>query len=172
VLEDVRIPKANILPKSNGLGSPLSCLNHARYGISWGAIGAAQACYLEALDYAKNRIQFSRPIAGYQLVQEKFAYMVSEITKAQLVAWRLGRLFDAGRQTPQHISLAKRNNVEIALNIARMARDMLGANGITDEYCVMRHMCNLETVKTYEGTHDMHTLILGQAVTGLAAFDR
>jgi len=171
VLEDVRIPKANLLPRSNGLGSPLSCLNHARYGIAWGAVGAATACYLEALNYAKNRIQFSRPIAGYQLVQEKLAYMVSEITKAQLVVWRLGRLFDAGRQTPQMISLAKRNNVEIALNIARLARDMMGANGITDEYCVFRHMCNLETVKTYEGTHDMHTLILGQAVTGLAAFD-
>ncbi len=171
VLEDVRIPKANLLPKSKGLGSPLSCLNHARYGIAWGAVGAATACYLEALNYAKNRIQFSRPIAGYQLVQEKLAYMVSEITKAQLLVWRLGRLFDAGRQTPQLISLAKRNNVEIALNTARLARDMMGANGITDEYCVFRHMCNLETVKTYEGTHDMHTLILGQAVTGLAAFD-
>ncbi len=171
VLEDVRIPKSNLLPKSNGLGSPLSCLNHARYGIAWGAIGSAQACYLEALDYAKSRVQFSRPIAGYQLVQNKFAHMVTEITKAQLVAWRLGRLFDAGRQTPQMISLAKRNNVAIALDIARMARDMLGANGITDEYCVMRHMCNLETVKTYEGTHDMHTLILGQAATGMAAFD-
>lgn len=170
VLEDVRIPKDHILPGSKGLGSPLGCLNHARYGIAWGALGAATACYLEALNYTKNRVQFSRPIAGYQLVQEKLAYMVTEITKAQLLAWRVGRLFEAKRQTPQMISLAKRNNVEIALNIARMARDMLGANGITDEYCVMRHMCNLETVKTYEGTHDMHTLIIGEAVTGLPAF--
>ena len=149
---------------------PLSCLSQARFGICYGAVGAAMACYDEALAYAKERVQFARPIAGYQLVQQKLVEMLSEITKAQLVCWRLGRLKDAGRARPEQVSLAKRNNVHQALQIARMARDVLGANGITDEYQCGRHMCNLESVYTYEGTHDIHTLILGQDITGLSAF--
>jgi len=169
VLEDVRVPAANVLPEAHGLGGPFSCLNQARYGIVWGAIGAARTCYLTALDYARARTQFDRPLAGYQLVQQKLVHMVSEITKAQLLAWRLGRLKDAGAVRAQQISLAKRNNVGEALTIARLARDILGASGIVDEYPVIRHMMNLETVNTYEGTYDMHTLIVGRDVTGLDA---
>lgn len=169
VLEDVRIPASNQLPGARGLSGPFSCLNQARYGIVWGAIGAARTCYLTALGYTKDRTQFDRPLAGYQLVQQKLVHMVSEITKAQLLAWRLGRLKDGGTARPEQVSLAKRNNVQIALDIARLARDMLGANGIVNEYPVIRHMMNLETVNTYEGTHDMHTLIVGRDVTGLDA---
>jgi glutaryl-CoA dehydrogenase len=170
-LQDVRIPAENLLPKSGGLKSPLMCLNQARYGISWGAIGAAMSCYDTALQYAKFRKQFrDMPIAGHQLVQEKLAWMITEITKAQLLALQVGRLKDAGKVEHQHISMAKRNNVWMALECARMARDILGANGISDDYPVMRHMMNLESVKTYEGTHDIHALILGESITGIAAF--
>jgi len=170
-LQDVRIPAENLLPKSGGLKSPLMCLNQARYGISWGAIGAAMSCYDTALQYAKLRKQFrDMPIAGHQLVQEKLAWMITEITKAQLLALQVGRLKDAGKVEHQHISMAKRNNVWMALECARMARDILGANGISDDYPVMRHMMNLESVKTYEGTHDIHALILGENITGIAAF--
>src|ERR1700728_3460421 len=170
-LQDVRIPAANLLPKSDGLKSPLMCLNQARYGISWGAIGAAMACYDVALQYAKQRRQFrGEPIASHQLVQEKLAWMVAEITKAQLLALQVGRLKDQGKAAFQHISMAKKNNVWMALECARMARDVLGANGISDDYPIMRHMMNLESVKTYEGTHDIHTLIIGQSVTGISAF--
>lgn len=171
VLEDVEVGEDAILPGVSGLRGPLSCLTQARFGICYGAIGAALACYDEALGYAKDRVQFSRPIAGYQLVQQKLVEMVSEITKAQLVCWRMGRLKEAGRLTAGQISLAKRNNVDMARNIARDARDILGANGVTDEYQCGRHMLNLESVYTYEGTHDIHTLVVGQDVTGLAAFD-
>jgi glutaryl-CoA dehydrogenase len=170
VLEDVRVPKENLLPESGGLKSPLMCLTQARFGIAFGAVGAAMACYEAALDYAKKRIQFDKPIASFQLVQEKLAYMITEITKAQLLAFRLGQLKDAGKMKPQQVSMAKRNNVDIALTIARMAREVLGANGIMSEYPVMRHAMNLESVKTYEGTHDIHTLILGADVTGIDAF--
>ena len=170
VLQDVRVPDSARLPGVKGLKGPLNCLTQARYGIAWGAIGAAQACYDEALHYTQGRQQFDKPLASFQLVQAKLAQMVTEITKMQLVAWRLGRLKEAHRARPQHVSLAKRNNVGEALKIARTARDMLGANGITAEYQCMRHMCNLESVYTYEGTHDIHTLILGQDVTGIAAF--
>ncbi|MBI4041016.1 MAG: acyl-CoA dehydrogenase family protein [Deltaproteobacteria bacterium] len=170
VLSDCKIPKENLLPKSEGLKSALMCLNQARYGISWGAIGAAVACYEEALEYTKNRMQFDKPIAGFQLVQEKLAWMVSEITKAQLVALRLAQLKEAKKIEPYHISLAKRNNVWMALEVARLARDMLGANGTAYDYHVGRHMCNLEAVKTYEGTHDIHTLVIGEAVTGIPAY--
>ena len=169
VLEDVCVPADAILPEAEGLGGPFSCLNQARYGIVWGALGAARSCYLTALSYTQDRKQFDRPLAGFQLVQQKLVYMVTEITKGQLLAWRLGRLKDAGAARPPQISLAKRNNVGIALEIARLARDMLGANGIVNEYPVIRHMMNLETVNTYEGTHDMHTLIVGRDVTGLDA---
>jgi glutaryl-CoA dehydrogenase len=171
VLEDAEVPEDALLPGATGIKGPLNILSNARYGISWGAIGSAMACYDEALEYAKTRKQFSKPIAGYQLVQEKLAEMLTEITKAQLVAWRLGKLKDAGKMRPQQVSLAKRNNVYWAREIARMARDILGANGITDEYQCGRHMCNLESVYTYEGTHDIHTLVLGQDVTGIAAFE-
>ena len=170
VLEDCKIPAKNLLPKTEGLKSALLCLNQARYGISWGAIGAALACYHEALEYSKDRIQFEKPIASFQLVQQKLAWMVQEITKAQLLAWRLGKLKDEGKVKHYQISLAKKNNVWMALEIARMARDMLGANGTAFEYPVGRHMCNLEAVKTYEGTHDIHTLVIGEAVTGIAAY--
>ena len=170
VLDHVRVPDSARLPGVKGLKGPLNCLTQARYGIAWGAIGAAQACYDEALNYTKGREQFGKPLAGFQLVQAKLAHMLSEISKMQLVAWRVGRLKEAGKVRPQHVSLAKRNNVGEALKIARMARDMLGANGITAEYQCMRHMCNLESVYTYEGTNDIHTLILGQDVTGLSAF--
>jgi glutaryl-CoA dehydrogenase len=170
IFEDCRIPAENLLPKSGGLKSPLMCLTQARYGIAWGAIGAALACFDEALQYSKSRVQFGKPIASFQLVQKKLADMLTEITKAQLVCWRLGRLKEEGKATPQQVSLAKRNNVHMALETARTCRDMLGASGITAEYQVMRHMCNLESVITYEGTHDIHTLVLGQALTGIDAF--
>jgi glutaryl-CoA dehydrogenase len=170
VLDHVRVPDSARLPGVKGLKGPLNCLTQARYGIAWGAIGAAQACYDEALNYTKGREQFGKPLAGFQLVQAKLAHMLSEISKMQLVAWRVGRLKEAGKVRPQHVSLAKRNNVAEALKIASMARDMLGANGITAEYQCMRHMCNLESVYTYEGTNDIHTLILGQDVTGISAF--
>ena len=170
VFEDVRVPEANRLAGVKGLKGPLGCLTQARYGISWGGIGAAMACYDEVLNYTKEREQFGKPLAGFQLIQANLAEMVTEITKAQLVSWRLGKLKEAGKARPQHVSLAKRNNIKMALDIARMARDMLGANGVTAEYQSMRHMCNLESVYTYEGTHNIHTLILGQDVTGIAAF--
>src|SRR5882757_5630593 len=171
VLEDVEVGEDAVLPGVAGLRGPLSCLSQARFGICYGAVGAAMACYDEALRYAQDRVQFSRPIAGYQLVQRKLVEMVSEITKAQLMCWRLGRLKEADQMTAGQISLAKRNNVDMARNIARDARDILGANGVTDEYQCGRHMLNLESVYTYEGTHDIHTLVVGQDVTGLAAFD-
>src|SRR6202453_443350 len=168
-MQGVRVPAENLLPLSGGLKSPLMCLSQARYGISWGAIGAAMACYDTALQYAGERKQFrEQPIASHQLVQEKLAWMITEITKAQLLAYQLGKLKDAGKAEFQHISMAKRNNVWMALECARMARDILGANGIADDYPIMRHMMNLESVKTYEGTHDVHTMILGQSVTGIA----
>jgi len=169
VLEDVRVPASAMFPEAAGLGGPFSCLNQARYGIAWGALGAARTCYLTALRYAQERRQFDRPIAGYQLVQQKLVYMLTEITKGQLLAWRLGQLKDAGAMRPEQVSLAKRNNVGVALDIARLARDILGANGIVNEYPVIRHMLNLETVNTYEGTYDMHTLIIGRDITGLDA---
>jgi glutaryl-CoA dehydrogenase len=170
VLEDVRVGKDALLPKSEGLKSPLSCLTAARYGIAWGAVGAAMACYDEALRYAKSRVMFGKPIAGFQLQQARLVEMLSEITKAQLLCLQLGRLKDQGAATPQQVSLAKRNNVNIATDIAREARRLLGANGILGEYQAMRHLANLESVYTYEGTHDVHTLILGQEITGLNAF--
>jgi glutaryl-CoA dehydrogenase len=170
-LQDVRIPAANLLPKSDGLKSPLMCLSQARYGISWGAVGAAMACYDVALQYAKQRRQFrNEPIASHQLIQEKLTWMITEITKAQLLALQVGRLKDLGKAAFQHISMAKKNNVWMALECARMARDILGANGITSDYPIMRHMMNLESVKTYEGTDDIHTLIIGQSITGISAF--
>jgi glutaryl-CoA dehydrogenase len=170
-LQDVHVPEANMLPLAAGLKGPLMCLNQARYGISWGAIGAAMACYQAALDYAKMRKQFhGQPIASHQLVQDKLVWMATEISKAQLLSLHVGRLKDTGKAGHQHISMAKRNNVWMALETARMARDLLGANGITEDYPVMRHMMNLESVKTYEGTHDIHTLILGQHLTGIAAY--
>jgi len=171
VFEDVHLPNDALLPKSDGLKSPLMCLTQARYGISWGAIGAAVACFEEALSYSKNRVMFDRPIGSFQLQQERLADMLTEITKAQLVSLHLGRLKDAGKYTPQQVSLAKRNNVNMATDVAREARRLLGAVGILAEYSAMRHMANLESVYTYEGTHDVHTLILGQAVTGMSAFD-
>jgi glutaryl-CoA dehydrogenase len=170
-LQDVHVPAANLLPGTGGLKSPLMCLNQARYGISWGAIGAAMSCYDTALQYAKARKQFhGQPIASHQLIQEKLVWMASEISKAQLLSLHVGRLKDAGTVGHQHISMAKRNNVWMALETARIARDILGANGITDDYPIMRHMMNLESVKTYEGTHDIHALILGQHLTGIAAY--
>jgi glutaryl-CoA dehydrogenase len=168
--QDCRIPLDHRLPGVRGLRGPLSCLNQARYGIAWGAVGAAMACYDWSLQYAQQRIQFGKPIASFQLVQQKLVWMVTEITKAQLLCLQLGRLKDAGRSRPQQVSLAKRNNVEMALETARLARDILGAAGIVDEHPVIRHMINLETVKTYEGTHDIHTLIVGRDITGLNAF--
>jgi glutaryl-CoA dehydrogenase len=170
-LADVQVPAHNILPLSGGLKSPLMCLSQARYGISWGAIGAAMSCYDTALQYAKERKQFrGEPIASHQLIQDKLAWMITEITKAQLLCLQVGRLKDAGKAQFQHISMAKRNNVWMALECARISRDILGAAGITDDYPIMRHMMNLESVKTYEGTHDIHGLILGQSVTGIPAF--
>ena len=166
ILDDVRVPRENMLPRVTGLKGPFSCLSQARYGIVWGAMGAAMSCYHTALHYAKDRRQFDRPLAGYQLVQQKLVHMVTEITKGQLLAHRLGQLKDQGKVRPEHISLAKRNNVGHALEIARLARDILGANGIVNEYPVIRHMLNLETVNTYEGTYDMHTLIIGRDITG------
>jgi len=170
VFEDVRVPKANILPNVEGLKGPLSCLSKARYGIAWGAIGAAMDCYDSALRYSLQREQFGRPIGGFQLTQKKLAEMITEITKAQLLVWRLGSLANEGKATPAQISMAKRNNVNMALEIAREARQIHGGMGITNEYPIMRHMMNLETVLTYEGTHDIHLLITGMAVTGLNAF--
>ena len=172
VFQDCEIPKDRILPHVEGLRGPFSCLNNARYGISWGAIGAAQSCFSSAKEYALSRIQFNQPIASFQLVQNKLAWMLREITKGQLLAYHLGRKKDDGTWFPEQISLAKMNNVDIALEIARMARDIHGANGILDEYPVMRHMANLESVKTYEGTHDIHNLILGRHITGIQAFTR
>jgi glutaryl-CoA dehydrogenase len=170
IFRDVKVPKENILPGVKGLKGPLSCLNQARYGIAWGAIGAAQACYDEALAYQKERTQFDRPLASFQLQQAKFADMLTSITLAQGLVLRLGQLKDEGRATPQQVSLAKRNNVDMALTLARTCRTMLGANGISLEYQVGRHLLNLESVYTYEGTHDVHTLILGQAATGIASY--
>lgn len=170
-LQDVRVQASSMLPGVSGLKGPLSCLTQARYGIGWGAIGAAMACYNEALEYAKVRKQFDdKPIASHQLVQAKFADMITEITKAQLLALQVGRLKDRGRADFAHVSMAKRNNVRMALEVARAARDILGANGVADEYPIFRHMCNLESVITYEGTHNIHTLIIGERVTGIAAF--
>jgi len=170
VFQDCLIPESNLLPDSNGLKSPLMCLSQARYGIAWGAVGSAMACYETSLDYATSRIQFDKPIAAFQLTQQKLVHMVTEITKAQLLCYQLGRLKDAGKAKFTQISLAKRNNVYHALEIARAAREILGANGILDEYPVMRHSANLESVKTYEGTHEMHTLIIGEDLTGIPAF--
>ncbi len=170
VLQDCLVPKDAILPKSGGIKSPLMCLTQARYGIAWGGIGAAMACYDEALSYSKERIMFGKPIGQTQLQQSRLAEMLTEITKAQLLTLQLGRLKDRGTMTPDQVSLAKRNNINMACEAAREARRLLGANGILAEYHSMRHMANLESVYTYEGTHDMHTLILGQAVTGLPAF--
>lgn len=171
LLENCEIPEENKLPGATGLKNALSCLNQARYGIAWGAIGAAMACYGEAVEYAKGRVQFGdKPIAAHQLVQQKLVYMLTEITKGQLLNLQLGRLKDAGKVTHAQISLAKRNNVYHALAIAREARQILGANGILDDYHAMRHLCNLETVITYEGTHEIHTLILGEQITGHSAF--
>lgn len=171
VMQDVRLPANAILPKSAGLKSPLMCLTQARYGIAWGALGAAIACYEEAVAYATNRVMFKKPIASFQIQQQRLAEMLTEIVKAQLLVLHLGRLKDAGNFSPQQVSLAKRNNVSIATDIAREARRLLGANGILAEYASMRHMANLESVYTYEGTHDIHTLILGQAITGINAFE-
>ena len=170
VFNDVKVPVENILPGVEGLKGPLTCLNSARYGIAWGAIGAAKDCYDTALRYSKERIQFGKPIAGFQLQQKKLAEMITEITKAQLLTWRLGILMNEGRATPAQISMAKRNNVDLALNVARNARQMLGGMGITGEYSIMRHMMNLESVVTYEGTHDIHLLITGLDITGENAF--
>jgi glutaryl-CoA dehydrogenase len=171
VFQDVHLPADAILPESGGLKSPLMCLTQARYGISWGALGAAMACFEEASEYANARVMFDRPIGGFQIQQVRLADMLTEIVKGQLVVLHLGRLKDAGTFTPQQVSLAKRNNVNIATDIAREARRLLGANGILAEYGAMRHMANLESVYTYEGTHDVHSLILGQAITGLNAFN-
>ena len=170
-LEDVHVPARNLLPGADSLKAALMCLNQARYGISWGAIGAAMDCYSTALNYSKTRKQFhDQPIASHQLVQEKLVWMASEISKAQLLSLHVGRLKDAGKAGHQHISMAKRNNVWMALECARLARDILGANGVTEDYPIMRHSMNLESVKTYEGTHDIHTLILGQNLTGIGAY--
>ena len=170
VFDNVKVPKENILPNVKGLKGPLGCLSKARYGIAWGAIGAAMDCYHVALQYSKERVQFGRPIAGFQLQQKKLAEMLTEITKAQLLNWRLGTLMNEGKETPQQVSMAKRNACEVATNICRDARQMLGGMGITGEYSIMRHMMNLESVITYEGTHDIHLLITGMDITGLNAF--
>ena len=170
-LQDVRVPEENLLPETAGLKSPLLCLNQARYGIAWGAVGAAMACFDEALRYAKTRVQFGRPIAGYQLQQNRLVEMLTEIVKAQLLCVQLGRLKDAGKLRHTQVSLAKRNNVNMACEVAREARRLLGANGILAEYQAMRHMANLESVYTYEGTHDIHTLIVGEDITGISAIE-
>jgi glutaryl-CoA dehydrogenase len=170
VFDNVKVPKENLLPGKSGLGAPLMCLDSARYGIAWGAIGAAMDCFDSARRYALERIQFDKPIASFQLVQKKLSEMLTEITKAQLLAWKLGKMMDEGKATTSHISLAKRNNVAMALEIAREARQIHGGMGITGEYPIMRHMMNLESVITYEGTHDIHLLILGQEITGIPAF--
>jgi glutaryl-CoA dehydrogenase len=170
-LQDVHVPAINLLPKSGGLKSALMCLNQARYGISWGAIGAAMSCYDTALQYSKTRKQFrNEPIASHQLIQDKLVWMITEISKAQLLSLHVGRLKDAGKVGHEHISMAKRNNVWMALESARISRDILGANGITEDYPIMRHMMNLESVKTYEGTHDIHSLAIGQSITGISAY--
>ena len=170
-LQDVHVPACNLLPGSDGLKSALMCLNQARYGISWGAIGAAMSCYDTALQYAKTRKQFrNEPIASHQLIQDKLVWMISEISKGQLLALHVGRLKDSGKVAHQHISMAKRNNVWMALECARLSRDVLGANGITEDYPIMRHMMNLESVKTYEGTHDIHSLVIGHSITGIPAY--
>lgn len=171
IFQDVFVPEENIFPKTDGLKDALMCLNQARYGIAWGVVGSMMACYDTALNYAKTRIQFSKPIAAYQMTQEKLVYILTEITKAQLLNIQLGRMKDSNTLKHFQVSLAKRNNCEKALEIARIAREILGANGILDEYPVMRHSANLESVKTYEGTHEMHTLIIGENITGFAAFD-
>lgn len=170
IFDNVKVPKENLLPNKDGLGAPLMCLDSARYGIAWGAIGAAMDCYDTALRYAKERIQFNKPIASFQLQQKKLAEMITEITKAQFLTWRLGTLRNDGKATSAQISMAKRNNVDMALKIAREARQILGAMGITGEYSIMRHMMNLESVVTYEGTHDIHLLITGYDITGIPAF--
>ncbi|WP_339876804.1 acyl-CoA dehydrogenase family protein [uncultured Algoriphagus sp.] len=170
VFDNVKVPKENLLPGKSGLGAPLMCLDSARFGIAWGAIGAAMDCYESARKYAAERIQFGKPIAGFQLVQKKLSEMLTEITKAQLLAWKVGKMMNTGKAKTVHISMAKRNNVEMALNIAREARQIHGGMGITGEYPIMRHMMNLESVITYEGTHDIHLLILGQEITGIPAF--
>ncbi len=170
VFDNVKVPKENLLPNKSGLGGPLGCLDSARFGIAWGAIGAAMDCYDTALRYSKERKQFDRPIGGFQLQQKKLAEMITEITKAQFLTWRLGVLKNEGRATTAQISMAKRNNVDMAINIAREARQMLGGMGITGEYSIMRHSMNLESVITYEGTHDIHLLITGMDVTGISAF--
>ncbi len=170
IFDNVKVPKENLLPNKSGLGAPLGCLDSARYGIAWGSIGAAMDCYDTALRYAKERMQFGKPIAGFQLQQKKLAEMITEITKAQLLAWRLGVLRNEGKATSAQISMAKRNNVDMALTVAREARQVLGAMGITGEYSIMRHMMNLESVITYEGTHDIHLLITGMDITGISAF--
>jgi glutaryl-CoA dehydrogenase len=170
-MNDCEIPAANVLPGVSGLKGPLSCLNQARYGIGWGAVGAAMACYDTALQYAKTRKQFqNKPIASHQLVQDKLVYMITEISKAQLLALHVGKLKDQNRLDPTHVSMLKMNNVSIAMETARKARDILGANGIVDDYCVMRHMNNLESVYTYEGTHDIHRLVIGERITGIPAY--
>jgi glutaryl-CoA dehydrogenase len=171
LFDDCLIPEENLLPGSKGLKSPLMCLTQARYGISWGALGAAMSCFDTALKYSQQRVQFGRPIGAFQLTQKKLVDMMLEITKAQLICLRLGRLKDEGKLKPAQVSMAKLNNVQIALECARTSRGILGANGITGEYPIMRHMCNLESVYTYEGTNEIHTLILGQALTGLKAFE-
>ena len=171
VFQDCRIPKDRLLPEVQGLKGPLSCLNQARFGIAWGSLGAAMGCFHSSVDYAKSRIMFKKPIASFQLVQNKLAWMLREITKGQLLAYHLGRAKDKGEATPEMISLGKMNNVDIALQIARNSRDIHGANGILNEYPIMRHMANLESVYTYEGTHDIHNLILGRWITGLQAFE-
>lgn len=170
VFDNVKVPKENLLPNKSGLGAPLMCLDSARFGIAWGVIGAAMDCYESARKYAAERIQFGKPIAGFQLTQKKLSEMLTEITKAQLLAWKVGKMMNEGKAKTVHISMAKRNNVEMALNIAREARQIHGGMGITGEYPIMRHMMNLESVITYEGTHDIHLLILGQKITGIPAF--
>jgi glutaryl-CoA dehydrogenase len=170
VFQDCRIPKDRILPEVTGLRGPFSCLNNARFGIAWGVLGSAMACMHSSIEYSKSRVQFKKPIAGYQLVQNKLAWMLREVTKGQMLAWRAGKLKDEGKLIPEQISLAKMNNVDMALQIARMSRDIHGANGILNEYPIMRHMANLESVYTYEGTHDIHNLILGRHLTGIQAF--
>jgi len=171
VFQDCRIPKDRILPNVQGLKGPLSCLTQARYGIAWGSLGAAMGCFHSSVDYSKSRIMFEKPIASFQLVQNKLAWMLREITKGQLLAYHLGRAKDEGEATPEMVSLGKMNNVDAAIQIARMARDIHGANGILNEYPIMRHMANLESVYTYEGTHDIHNLILGRWITGIQAFE-
>jgi glutaryl-CoA dehydrogenase len=170
IFDNVKVPKENLLPNKSGLGAPLGCLDSARYGIAWGAIGAAMDCYDSALRYSKERIQFGKPIASFQLMQKKLAEMITEITKAQLLTFRLGQMKNAGTATTAQISMAKRNNVAMALDVAREARQIHGAMGITNEYSIMRHMANLESVVTYEGTHDIHLLITGMDITGIPAF--